>query len=339
MIELQFCVDEQLCITSCCERLGDLQVGCKPILGQSYDQLLPRLCYEDHDALAWVLHTGEGLLLENVLLGERLPVLSGDLSIDPLQKDGIRAGVRVIVRASQNASVPPQLQFHKRSDELEKLAIMFSHGVRNPLNAIKGAVTYLNSRFNSDPELTEFTGIMIEEIGRLEQFIGGFLATSCFDQGAVLLDINVLLKKISVYTALQARVAGVDLILDYGPVRSLRANSFQVEQAILNLLNNAIAVLPQGGQVILRSDLRHRQEQTFVVLEVEDDGPGMPASKINALNDPTSEPERGRERGFGLYITREVIQSYGGLMEIDSEVGKGTLVRLLLPVADEGHAT
>lgn len=339
MLEMHFCVDEMLCITSYCEQFGALGgVHCEEMRGLPYVRVLAPLSYQDRDALDWVLQTGEGLLLEKVQLGDGLDLPVADLVIEPLQEDGARPGVRVTVRAREDEGAAPQVRSLRRSEELEKLTIMLSHGVRNPLNAIKGAVTYLQSRFAHEPELGEFTGIMTEEIARLERFIGGFLATSCFDQAAVSLDINALLKKIIVYTSLQARVAGVDLDLDCGPVRPLRLNPFQIEHAILNLLNNAIAVLPRGGTILLSSGHCRRQGRTYVVLEVSDDGPGMSPAKIAHLNDPASEPERGRDRGFGLYITREVAQSYGGWMEIDSELGKGTRVRLLLPVDESDTA-
>lgn len=337
MLELQIYVDQQLQITSCCQGFGEFHgMSCEQIQGLCYDEVLPRLFHKERDAIGWVLETGDALVMEKVPLGKNFPIQVADLLIEPLLEQGIQFGARVIVRAGEIKDQAPLTRPIQRSDELEKLAIMLSHGVRNPLNAIKGAVTYLQSRFGHDPEMGEFTGIMIEEILHLERFISGFLATSCLDQSAVSLDINTLFKKISVYTALQLRSAGVSMSLECGQVRPLQANSFQIEQAILNLLNNAIAVLPPGGQICLSSGMEERQGQEYVSLAVADNGPGMPADKLVALNNPAMEPERGRERGFGLYITREVVQAYGGTIEIDSEPGKGTSVRLLFPVADEG---
>ncbi len=335
MLVLEFCVDEQLRITSCRERVG--QTHADPsggLLGAPYTQLIPQLIYDRQDAVGWVLAKGEGLCLENVRLEWPHSALWADLTIEPLEKDGAVAGARIDICAYEGYKPSGQPGRLQRSAEMEKLAIMLSHGVRNPLNAIKGAVTYLRSRFSSDPELEEFTGIMTEEIVRLERFISGFLATSFHDHAPVPLDINDLLKKIVVYTSLQAQAAGVEIILDCAPVVSLPVNAFQMEQAILNLLNNAIAVLPPGGQIRLLSGQVRRQEQLFVFVEVADNGPGMPDEKIAALHDLHSGPERGRDRGFGLFITREVIHSYGGFLEIDSMVGSGTRIRLMLPAVE-----
>jgi two-component system nitrogen regulation sensor histidine kinase GlnL len=339
MVELHFCVNEHLRIISCCEKHpGKVAVPDETVQGQPYTRLLPPLVYQDLDALDWVIRNDRQLLLENVRLGERFCFEYADLVIEPLKEENTRPGARVTVRVREMAATAPRTRSFQRSEELEKLAVMLSHGVRNPLNAIKGAVTYLRSRFAHEPELGEFTGIMSEEILRLERFISGFLATASLDQ-PVPHDINALLKKITVFASLQARVSGVELVLDCGPVNPIRINPFQVEQAVLNLLNNAIAALPDGGRIRLGSNNCRRQARQFIAVEVADDGPGMAAAQIASLKDPASSPERGRERGFGLYITREVVQSHGGLMEIDSEPGMGTVVRLLFPVAGEGQSS
>jgi two-component system nitrogen regulation sensor histidine kinase GlnL len=335
MLVLEFFVDEQLRITSCRERLGQTQTGPSGgLLGAPYTRLIPQLIYDRQDAVGWVLAKGEGLCLESVRLEWLHSALWADLSIEPIVKDGSVAGARIDIRAYDGCKPSGQTVPAQRSAEMDKLAIMLSHGVRNPLNAIKGAVTYLRSRFHSDPELDEFTGIMTEEIAQLERFISGFLATSFHDHAPAPLDINDLLKKIVVYTSLQAQAAGVEIELDCAPVVPLQINAFQMEQAILNLLNNAIAVLPRGGRIRLSSGQIQRQKQPFVFVEVADNGPGMPPEKIVAMHDPHSEPERGRDRGFGLFITREVVYSCGGFLEVDSMVGSGTRIRLMLPAAE-----
>jgi two-component system, NtrC family, nitrogen regulation sensor histidine kinase GlnL len=339
MLVLEFCVDDQLRITGCGERACQTHAGSSGrLFGAPYTRLIPQLIHDRQDAVGWVLAKGEGLFLENVRLEWPHSALWADLTIEPIEKDGAVAGARIDIRAYDGCHPPGQTPRLQRSAEMDKLAIMLSHGVRNPLNAIKGAVTYLRSRFQSDPELDEFTGIMTEEIARLERFISGFLATSFHDHAPHPLDINDLLKKIVVYTSLQAQAAGVEITFDCAPVVPLQINAFQMEQAILNLLNNAIAVLPPGGWIRLSSGQVRRQEQLFVFVEVSDNGPGMPHEKVATLHDPHSEPERGRDRGFGLFITREVVHSCGGFLEVDSVVGSGTCIRLMLPAVEKAAA-
>jgi signal transduction histidine kinase len=72
--------------------------------------------------------------------------------------------------------------------------------------------------------------------------------------------------------------------------------------------------------------------ERFVFVEVGDTGPGLDVAKI----DEFSRNSRDRGRGFGLRITREILRRHGGLVVIESEKEKGTLVRLLLPVKRSG---
>jgi two-component system nitrogen regulation sensor histidine kinase GlnL len=227
------------------------------------------------------------------------------------------AGARVqigVLKSCRRSNSGPAAQ---RWSNMGKVAAMLSHGVRNPLNAIKGAVTYLQGRYADEVELQEFAGIMVEEISRLEQFISGFLSTSTQSSEPELVQVDSLLNKIATYISLQAQAAGVSIVLRCGEVLPVRIDGFQFEQAVLNLLNNALAVLEDGGPM--------------VVVEVADNGPGMNSARVEALQDPASEPELGKDRGFGLFITREVVTSYGGRLEIVSAESEGTRVRLLFP--------
>jgi two-component system, NtrC family, nitrogen regulation sensor histidine kinase GlnL len=79
--------------------------------------------------------------------------------------------------------------------------------------------------------------------------------------------------------------------------------------------------------------LRIRDEVKYVAVEIADTGPGMSDSKIKDL---MCREDRGNEkkgRGFGLFITREIVQHHGGYMEVSSEKGAGTSVKIYLPVA------
>ncbi len=141
------------------------------------------------------------------------------------------------------------------------------------------------------------------------------------------------MNKIAGYITLQAQAAGVSIVLQCSAVSPVRVDTYQFEQAILNLVNNSLAVLGEGGHIILSTSMDYRSRRPVVIIEVADNGPGMDSARISALRDPTSEPELGRDRGFGLFITREVVVSYGGSLEIDSASSEGTRVRLVLPAA------
>lgn len=341
MSGLTFAVDHNLCFISCSSALEErLGVPCQQLTGTPYHEWLPTICDGADDLLRQVVRLGESLQLDDHHFVSWNGDWTADIIADPMvTEDGV-VGARVHIRGLQ-----PRLRSSSGLggqcwNDMGKVAALLSHGVRNPLNAIKGAVTYLQGRYADEDDLQEFAGIMVDEISQLEQFISGFLSTSTQSSGPELVQVDSLLKKIATFISLQAQAAGVSIALRCSEVLPVRIDGFQLEQAILNLFNNALAVLTDGGHIQLSCTMVQQAGLPMVVVEVADNGPGIEAAKIEALQDPASEPELGKDRGFGLFITREVATSYGGCLEIISTEGEGTWVRLILPAAqdeDEGQ--
>jgi two-component system nitrogen regulation sensor histidine kinase GlnL len=199
--------------------------------------------------------------------------------------------------------------------------------VRNPLNAIKGAVVYLREKYDYEEPLIEFTRIMEEEISRLENFISRFLSSSVSDTEVSETDINSLLKKIEIFTSLQIYTRNVQSLYELGGIPPITINSFHLEQAILNVINNAIDAMADGGQLKIRTFTEERSGRIFVVIAISDTGPGMSDKKIDDL----SSENRESGRGFGLFITYEILKHYGGHLEIDSKKNMGTTIKLFIP--------
>lgn len=297
----------------------------------AYYELLPRICQGRHDAVALVLETGSSLDLP----GHRFPCFSGgvkgDVRIAPVSLPG-GAGAQVTISLQGCCEALGNLRQARHLADLGKTASMLSHGVRNPLNAIKGAVVYLKNRYGNDGNLLEFTGIMEEEIDRLDRFISSFLSASAVSFGREGSDVNALLRKLEQFVALQAQAADVAIRLDLADsLPPIEINIFQVEHAILNVLNNAIHALPKGGHICVSSRYDACPAGRCVVVSVRDDGPGIPCAEEDfALPRLASAVSEGR--GFGLFLVREIMQQHGGSLEIRTGRGRGTTARLLFPV-------
>jgi signal transduction histidine kinase len=113
-------------------------------------------------------------------------------------------------------------------------------------------------------------------------------------------------------------------------VASVVADPGQLEQVLVNLLVNACDACAAGGHVSVRaSELRSE-----VALEVIDDGAGIAAEHLSSVLDPFfTTKKRGQGTGLGLTIAADIVKNHGGRLEIDSIVGRGTTVRVLLPKA------
>ncbi|GIK98278.1 MAG: hypothetical protein BroJett029_24870 [Alphaproteobacteria bacterium] len=131
----------------------------------------------------------------------------------------------------------------------------------------------------------------------------------------------------------QARAA--DLHLEYDPVRleSVRADQRRIAQIITNLLSNAVKFTPAGGRVCLRLRATPRGE---AVIEVEDTGIGMRQSDLALVFEPFRQVDQGLARryegtGLGLSLSKAIAELHGGRLELESALGVGTTVRLILP--------
>jgi len=116
-----------------------------------------------------------------------------------------------------------------------------------------------------------------------------------------------------------------------------------LEQIVMNLVVNARDAMPQGGEVTVRVRLKRPPADTrvCVCLEVSDTGPGVPAELRTRVFEPYFTTKEDKGTGLGLTNVWTIAQSYGGLVGLESEAGRGTTFSVYFPVpaADAGATT
>jgi signal transduction histidine kinase len=115
---------------------------------------------------------------------------------------------------------------------------------------------------------------------------------------------------------------------------SVQINRPPVQQALLNLLKNAVQAMPNGGTLRLSA----YQEENCLCIEVEDTGQGISPDELEKIFDPFYSSKKGGT-GLGLWITRRLLQSMGGRVEVFSKAGSGTLFKMIVPLWKVGHAS
>lgn len=246
-----------------------------------------------------------------------------DIILEPAGKNRPPDLIKITLFNFRPCSFVQNFNASKKFIDMGKVASSLAHGLRNPLNAIKGAIIYICEKYRNDQSLVEFLNIMKDEISRLDNFISKFLSSSLSEIDLVPININELLKKIERYIYYQTRLHNIRTFHEYGNIPNLMLNQFQIEHAILNIINNAIEAMPYGGDLYIKTYLLEELSSNYVVIEIIDTGTGIEERK------KIDSEESGR--GYGLFITREIIRSYGGYIEIKSTKGKGTSVKLFIP--------
>ena len=219
------------------------------------------------------------------------------------------------------------------AEELERNFLMsVSHELRTPLTAIRGHVAALREGVVTDPEAAEESlEIIAAEAERLGRLVGDVLDLAKLDahRFTVLteeVDMGRLLERAYSTFCEEARSRGIEYTqeLDGAPV--IVSDGDRVLQIISNLLSNAFRWTPDGGRI----DLELTSVNGTVTVDIADTGPGIGSEERERIFRPFWSLD-GRGTGLGLPIARELAMALGGRIELESEVGKGSRFRLVLP--------
>jgi len=215
---------------------------------------------------------------------------------------------------------------------IETLAAGVAHEVRNPLNSVQINLSILEQELSelvADRQAHVFAVLakIAGEIKRLDDFVSEFLRFARPPKLNVeQLPVRLLLADLAAFMAPECSHKGVVLDLDLGGPETARVDGFQLKQAILNLVLNALQATPAGGHVVLRTSGDDRRLE----VSVSDDGEGMgPETREKALTPFFTTREEGT--GLGLPLVRRIAEQHGGSVEISSAPGHGTTVTVTFP--------
>ncbi len=216
-----------------------------------------------------------------------------------------------------------------------------AHELKTAVTIIKSSLQLLTSRKRTATEYEHGLELCLSDCARMEDLVQKLLTLARLEQPrqeAVVpakTDLSECLREVAEQMEPLASMRGVSLVLE--PKEGTLACIASDECATLatNLVVNALQHTPSGGSVILRV----RTQKTATVFEVEDNGEGIRAEDLPHVFDRfyRGDPSRSRHTGgagLGLAICRAIAETAGGGIGISSEVGRGTLARVTLPMAD-----
>jgi two-component system OmpR family sensor kinase len=213
-----------------------------------------------------------------------------------------------------------------------------SHELRTPVATIRGYTELFRSGGLDEPaQLTDAMRRTEEEAVRMGVLVEDMLHLARLDQGRPLDRVPVDLATVADDAALDIRAVDPDrpvtTTIDRPTI--VAGDDHQLRQVVTNLVRNALVHTPPGTPIEIRVD--HTGGRA--VLEVSDQGPGMPADVAARAFERfyRADPSRSRHRGgsgLGLSIVEATVTALGGTVRLDSEPGRGTTVRVELPLAD-----
>ncbi|MCY8595043.1 ATP-binding protein, partial [Bacillus haynesii] len=210
-----------------------------------------------------------------------------------------------------------------------QLAAGIAHEIRNPLTSLKG---FLQLMIQSKKYQKDYAEVMMSEFIRLEAIINEFLVlaktkSTTFDP----VQVNSIVEDVCMVLESQAVLNNVRIEKQLsGDLPEILAVSNELKQVFLNILKNAIEAMEDAeGFITIRSYF----EKDSVFITFEDQGKGISKDVLEKLGEPFyTTKEKGT--GLGLMVTFKIIENHGGSIHFESEEGKGTIVKLKLPIKE-----
>lgn len=223
-----------------------------------------------------------------------------------------------------------------------RLAAGIMHEINNPLATIAACAESLalesaeSGGDGSGDGRPAFVSIIEAEVARCKGIIDGLLDFSRpRSRDRQPLDVNSVVERTLFLLRHHARFKQLTVEADLHPaLPPVNASAEQLIQVLIALLTNAADAMPQFGRVRVRTRGHTIPPEPGVVLEVEDEGCGIPRSQLARIFEPFySTKEQGKGTGLGLAICHGIVADHDGRIEVASEVGRGTTFRIILPVA------
>jgi signal transduction histidine kinase len=331
---------------------GASQTGKAPEKEQSELDAIARTLQETNASLAVPISVGgagggdhEPLVLGVLVLrDERLRNAYGLDDLDIFRS--LAAQMAVVI---ENSRVYERMKERDRLAALGEMAAGLAHEIRNPLGAIKGAAQLLvgpdgsPSPSTGAAEVTEFLGIIVDEVNRLNRVVSQFLDYArpykIFESAEV--DLNEVVRKTMALLEPQEGADKITITPNLAEtLPRVRGDAEQLRQVFLNLGINAVQAMPAGGQLTIttRRRMGRRDPGAFVEIVFADNGQGIARDQLKNLFIPFfTTKEKGT--GLGLPISQRIVAHHGGAIEVRSTLGKGTQFIVLLPVAEETSVT
>ncbi len=230
-----------------------------------------------------------------------------------------------------------QVEYTNKMASIGRLAAGVSHEINNPLAIINENAGMLNDILSMGNEFPmrekvdkSVSSILrnVERCSRITHRLLGFAKR--MDTKIEALDLRELLTEVLGFLEKDALNRGIKIETDFPPdLPSITSDRGQLQQVFLNILNNAIDAITEGGRIDISAELR-KDDKIDVI--IEDTGKGISKPDLERIFEPFFSTKKAHGTGLGLSITYGIVQKLGGKIAAESKVGEGTTFIVTLPV-------
>lgn len=265
-----------------------------------------------------------------------------------IRDDTVIGAVVAFVDITERRKLEAQLLQSQKMEAIGTLAGGVAHDFNNILTAILGYASILQMKMENGDVLRQYVLHIIDSTKRAASLTQSLLA---FSRKQLMAPRNVDLNDIVRHVEkLLQRLIGedIELVTSLAPCPfPILADAIQIEQVLMNLATNARDAMSNGGKLIIRSERAAVDQEyasanglaapgEYAVLSVSDTGSGMDKRTRDKIFEPFfTTKELGRGTGLGLAIVYGIVKQHGGIINVYSETGEGTVFRIYLPLAGD----
>jgi PAS domain S-box-containing protein len=306
----------------------------KEMLGRNFDEFLEKPPF---GKLSQKDHTFNYRANYRSKQGEIIPVSFNS----SLMKDALFDEVIGVVVCGHDMSKIDLLQ--KQLMESEKMAVIgqisasIAHEINNPLGIILGFAQALRKKTKQDDKFSMPLEFIEKETIKCKNVIQDLLTFSRKTKEAMYTHINVNKLIEEILPLIRAKInllkINIKIVLEYNDnLPAVFVEKNKIQEIIINLANNAMAAMPKGGTITIRTSSSEREKNEMIKIVIEDTGEGMDKETQKHIFEPFfTTKDIGNGTGLGLSLCYDIIQQHKGSIEVKSKIGKGTKIFVTIP--------
>jgi PAS domain S-box-containing protein len=317
----------------------------KAVAGSDFKQMLKPLFPGEFPSITPPTDTGlsEG---EGILTQEQGREVQVKFTIIPLREQDsvtrkmVESSIIIFQDVTQLRRLEEQAERTSRLTAMGEIAVSIAHEVRNPLGSIELLATLLKQEAKGDADKQKLTEYIVAGVKSIDYIINNLLLFSK-PQPPIFqhLTINTFLNDVLKFIAPSLKLAQIELVTAFAEKDLLISGDAELlKQVFLNVIWNAMQAMPYGGELLVSSKLsentvRRSPGAGYVEIAITDAGTGIAEDHRDKIFDPFFTTKE-KATGLGLAIVHNIVEAHGGMIEAESELGKGSAFTITLPLLD-----
>ncbi len=343
-------IREDVLVINFDHRIVDVNKNLLEKLGLTRDEVVGRHCYEithhrdlpcsgdKHPCpLQKTLESHQPYQTTHVHLDKNNREIYYAISTYPLFEEGDVIGAIEISRdITKEINVQKTLMRQEKLASLGRLSAGVAHEINNPMTTILTSAMLLQEDLAEDDPMRQELELIASETLRCRKIVTSLLNFARQSQPDKRLnDLNQMINECILLTQKQAAFKDIAIHCDTKPgIPPIWFDKGQIEQAIINLILNAVGATASGGSITISTDCCDDKDRTRI--DICDTGEGIAKENLSKIFDPFFTTKTSGT-GLGLAITHGIIEQHNGRIKVDSEFGKGTCFTIYLPISKENN--